>query len=292
MSRSCEGVVTRALARRRYRRYMPDHGLFGPESVTWRINRESVLLLGGGRALLLQVAHPSVGAGVAQHSSYREDPWGRLSRTLDVTRRIVFGDTETAMRASLHLQGVHERVQGKIADGRHAGDSYAAGEHELLLWVWATLVEGALLVYTRYVGPLSVADVEAYYEEQKRFLAACGAPAETAPETFAQFMAWYDETVEATLEVTPAALDVADAILRPPRLPLPLRPVFDALNLATVGLLPPSLREAYALGWGPQRERLLGASTSVVRRLMPLLPSLVREQPAARSADRRLREAA
>ncbi len=271
---------------------MPDQGLFGPESVTWRVNRESVLLLGGGRALLLQVAHPSVGAGVAQHSSYREDPWGRLSRTLDVTRRIVFGDTETAMRASLHLQGVHEHVQGTVEDGRHAGDAYDARDHQLLLWVWATLVESALLIYTRYVGPLKVADVETYYEEQKRFLAACGAPAGTAPETFAQFMAWYDATIEETLEVTPAARDVAGAILRPSRLPLPLRPVFDVLNLATVGLLSPTLRDAYALGWGPQRERLLGASTSVVRRLMPLLPSLVREQPAARSADRRLREAA
>jgi uncharacterized protein (DUF2236 family) len=271
---------------------MSDGGLFGPGSVTWRVNRESVLLLGGGRALLLQVAHPSVAAGVAQHSSYREDPWGRLSRTLDVTRRIVFGDSETAAEAARHLQGVHAHVHGTVEEGRSAGAPYAAADPELLLWVWATLVESALLVYARYVGPLKVADVEAYYEEQKRFLAVCGAPAETAPATFAQFMAFYDETVEGVLEVTPAALDVAAAILRPRRLPRPLRPLFDALNLATVGLLPPTLRAAYGLGWGPQRERLLGAQTSVVRRLMPLLPALLREQPAARSAARRLREAA
>jgi uncharacterized protein (DUF2236 family) len=271
---------------------MSDHGLFGPRSVTWRVNREAVLLLGGGRALLLQVAHPSVAAGVAQHSSYREDPWGRLSRTLDVTRRIVFGDSETAAAAARHLQGVHEHVRGTVADGRTAGAAYAAADHDLLLWVWATLVDSALLTYTRYVGPLKVADVEAYYEEQKRFLAACGAPAETAPETFAQFMAWYDEMVETGLEVTDAARYVADAILRPPRLPRPLRPVFDALNLATVGLLPPTLREAYGLDWSMQRAWLLGASTSAVRRLMPVLPSLVRELPAARSAQRRLREAA
>jgi uncharacterized protein (DUF2236 family) len=209
-----------------------------------------------------------------------------------MTRRIVFGDTETALGASRHLQGVHGHVHGTAEEGSHAGESYAAADPELLLWVWATLVESALLIYTRYVGPLKASDVEAYYEEQKRFLAACGAPAGAAPETFAQFMAWYDETVETVLEVTPAARDVADAILRPRRLPLPLRPVFDALNLATVGLLPPPVREQYGLGWGPQRERLLGTSTSVMRRLMPLLPSLVRELPAARSAHRRLREAA
>jgi uncharacterized protein (DUF2236 family) len=271
---------------------MSDHGLFGPQSVTWRVSRESVLLLGGGRALLLQVAHPSVGAGVAQHSSYREDPWGRLSRTLDVTRRIVFGDSETAAAAARHLQGVHAHVRGTVTDGRTAGSAYAAGDPDLLLWVWATLVDSALLIYTRYVGPLKVAEVETYYEEQKRFLAACGGDPERAPASFPQFIAWYDETVEKRLGVTPAALDVADAILRPPRLPRPLRPVFEALNLATVGLLPPSLREAYELDWSVQRERLLSASTSAVRRLMPVLPALVRELPAARSAQRRLREAA
>ncbi|HMJ02466.1 MAG TPA: oxygenase MpaB family protein [Conexibacter sp.] len=271
---------------------MSDHGLFGPDSVTWRVNRESVLLLGGGRALLLQVAHPSVGAGVEQHSGYREDPWGRLFRTLDVTGRIVFGDSATVERASRRLRGVHRRVQGTIADGRTAGAAYDAADHDLLLWVWATLVESALLVYTRYVRPLKVADVEAYYEEQKRFLAACGAPAETAPETYADFMAWYDRMVDEVLEVTPAAREVADAILHPRQFPLPLRPAFDVLNLATVGLLPPTLREGYGLSWGPQRERVLGAQTALVRRLMPALPSLVREMPSARAAGRRLREAA
>ncbi len=270
---------------------MSDHGLFGPRSVTWRVNRESVLMLGGGRALLLQVAHPSVAAGVAQHSRYREDPWGRLTRTLDVTRRIVFGDAEEAERAGRRLREVHARVRGTVADGGRAGEPYDATDPDLLLWVWATLVESALLVYTRYVGPLKVADVDAYYEEQKRFLAACGAPGR-APATFAQFMHWYDETVDHVLEVTPAANDVKEAILRPRRLPLPLRPLYDALNLATVGLLPPTLRTQYGLGWGPQRERLLAAQTTAIRRLMPLVPALVRELPSARSAERRLREAA
>lgn len=270
---------------------MSDHGLFGPDSVTWRVNREAVLLLGGGRALLLQVAHPSVAAGVDQHSGYREDPWGRLFRTLDLTGRIVFGDDAEVERASRRLRAVHRRVRGVVTDGRSAGARYAASDPRLLLWVWATLVESALLIYTRYVGPLNVTDVEAYYAEQKRFLAACGAPAETAPATFADFIAWYDAVVEDTLEVTAAARAVAEAILRPRQLPLPLRPVFEVLNLTTVGLLPPTLRAAYGLSWGPQRERALAVSTAVVRRLMPVLPSLVREMPSARAAGRRLREA-
>jgi uncharacterized protein (DUF2236 family) len=210
---------------------MSEHGRLAPESVSWRVKRESVVLLGAGRELLLQVAHPSVGAGEAPYD-----------------------DAE-------------------------------------LRWLWATRLETALLMYTRYVSPLKVADVEAYYQEQKRFLLACDIPAATVPEAFADFMRWYDETVEHVLEVTPAAREVADAVLHPRR-PLPLRPAYDAINLATIGLLPPALREAYGLSWGPQRERLLGAQTALVRRLLPLLPSLVRESPATRAADWPLGEAA
>src|SRR3712207_2866998 len=95
---------------------MGDAGLFGPGSLTWRINREGVLLLGGGRALILQVAHPLVAAGVAAYSNYREDPWGRLYRTLDITTRIVFGDTETAREASGRLERMHSRVRGETTE--------------------------------------------------------------------------------------------------------------------------------------------------------------------------------
>jgi len=199
---------------------MSDHGRMAPEGVSWRVKRESVVLLGAGRELLLQVAHPSVGAGEAP-----------------------FDDAE-------------------------------------LRWLWATRLETALLMYTRYVRPLKVTDVEAYYREQRDFLLACDIPEATVPETFGDFMHWYDGVVEHVLEVTPAAREVAEQVLRARR-PLPLRPAYDALNLATIGLLPPSLRAAYGLSWGPQRERLLGAQTTLVRRLMPLLPALVREREAA-----------
>src|SRR5436190_14118997 len=112
----------------------------------WRVNGEWALLLGGGRALILQVAHPLVAAGVAQHSGYREDPWGRLYRTLDVTTRIVFGDAATSRAAARELRAVHARVRGRADDAT----PYDARDPDLLLWVWATLVDTSLLVYTRY----------------------------------------------------------------------------------------------------------------------------------------------
>src|SRR5919206_3013033 len=101
---------------------MSDAGYFGPGSLTWRVNREGVLLVGGGRALVLQVAHPKVAAGVAEFSDYREDPWGRLYRTLDTTLKIVFGDSRTSGAASDRLRRVHSRVNG--VDDR--GDPYRA----------------------------------------------------------------------------------------------------------------------------------------------------------------------
>src|SRR3712207_5546454 len=126
---------------KRYRSGMSaDEGLFGPETVTWRVNREAVLLAGGGRALLLQVAHPSVAAGVVQHSDYDVDPWGRLYRTLDLVTRITFGRPATSEKAAKRLRTAHGAVRGERDDGA----SYRALDPDLLLWVWATLVETSL----------------------------------------------------------------------------------------------------------------------------------------------------
>src|SRR5437763_6926244 len=148
---------------RLYPAAMSDAGLFGPGSLTWRVNREGVLLLGGGRALVLQVAHPLVAAGVAQHSNYREDPWGRLYRTLDIVTTIVFGTSEESEEAAARLHRVHSRVTGVADDGT----AYEANDPDLLMWVHAPLVDTSLLVYTTYVGTLTQAEREAYYQAQK-----------------------------------------------------------------------------------------------------------------------------
>src|SRR5256714_9195655 len=120
---------------------MGDAGLFGPDSLTWRVNREGVLLFGGGTATILQVAHPLVAAGVSQHSDYREDPWGRLYRTLDVVTKITFGSTRTSDQAAEQLRKVHERVRGVATEdgGSYpAGTRYCALNPDLHRWVPAT----------------------------------------------------------------------------------------------------------------------------------------------------------
>lgn len=271
---------------------MSDAGLFGPDSVTWRVNREGVLLLGGGTAVILQLAHPLVAAGVSQHSDYREDPWGRLYRTLDLTTKIVFGSTATAAEASARIRHTHGRVRGRSAEdgGRFPeGTRYDARTHDLVMWVHATLVHTSLLVYTRYVGPLSIAEQRAYYEEQKLLGEQFGVPREHQPESFADFNEYFAEMVEGdALAVTDGMRDVAAATLRPP-LPVVARPLVEALNLATVGMLPGRFRDELGLPWGPGRQRLLDASRVMLSAMLPALPRLLREFPPARSADRRVR---
>ena len=274
---------------------MSDAGLLGPGTVTWRVNREGVLLLGGGAALILQVAHPLVAAGVSQHSNYREDPWGRLYRTLDLTTKITFGTSAVADEASARIKHVHGRVRGVTSEsaGRYPeGTPYDARTPELLMWVHATLVNTSLTVYTRYVGSLTIAEQRAYYEEQKLLGEKFGVPIAKQPDSFADFNAyWHDMLAGDRIAVTDALRDVADATLRPD-VPLIVRPAFRVLNLATAGLLPERLRSELGLPWGPGRARVLEASRLLVTSLLPVLPRVMREFPPARSADRRVRDLA
>lgn len=267
-----------------------DTGLFGPGSLTWRVNREGALLLGGGRALLLQVAHPLVAAGVAEHSNYREDPFGRLYRTLDTVTTIVFGSTPQAEEAAARLHRVHTRVKGEA----HDGTRYVATDPELIMWVHATLVDTSLLVYETYIGPLTLEERERYYQEQKILGEQYGVPRDQQPATYREFSEYFDEVVHGgTLQVTDDLRDVAAATLKP-RLPVPVvgRPAIEYFNLVTTALLPAWLREELGLPWGPTRARVHAAQRNVIRRLIPVLPSLLRDFPPARSAERRARAAA
>jgi uncharacterized protein (DUF2236 family) len=146
------------------------------------------------------------------------------------------------------------------------------------MWVHATLVRTALDVYQRYVGALTIAEQRLYYDEQKTLAEMFGVPRERMPDTFAAFNRYVDDTLESDrIAVTAALCDVVDAILRP-ELPFIARPLVDALNLATVGLLPARLREELHLRWSPTRERLLEASRATLRGIIPALPILLREQ--------------
>ncbi|HVE94295.1 MAG TPA: oxygenase MpaB family protein [Acidimicrobiales bacterium] len=255
----------------------------GPETVAYRVNTEPVPFLGGGRALLLQVAHPKVAAGVEQHSAYASDPWGRLFRTVDVMLKLAFASPEVSARQARKLAMMHERVRG-IADD---GEPYDALDPALLVWVWATLVDTALVCYERIFGALPVEDRTRYYDESKLVAYACGVPRDGCPESWAEFDAYMRRMIETELRATPAGLMVARATMTPP-LPAPLGALAGVpLRLVTAGLLPPSLREAFGFPWDSARERRLDAFFAAARRGLPIVPEGVRRFPSLWLINRR-----
>ena len=267
-------------------------GYFSPESAVWRIARESVLMLGGGYALLMQAAHPLVAAGIVAHSSFSESPWRRLAGTMSAIYTVVYGTRAEADRAAARVRAIHAGVQGSIPARRGlypAGTRYAAHEPRLLLWVHGTLVDTALVMHETFVRPLGEEEREAFYEDMKVVAQLFGTPASVIPGTFSDFQAYQRERLASgEIVVTDAAREVAETVLRPP-VPVALRPALEALGVLTAGLLPESLREQYDLPWDRARAALLAASAQALRRaVLPLLPDIVRAVGLERRArDRR-----
>jgi uncharacterized protein (DUF2236 family) len=260
-----------------------DAGLFGPGSLAWTINRESVLLLGGGRALLMQVAHPLVAAGVADHSDFATNVFDRLWRTVDTALTVIFGDERRWTEAVARVNGVHERVfgtRGLVA--------YSALDPELLLWVHATLVDSSIEAYDAFVRPMPLGVRERYYLEMRRMGTAFGVPDELHPPTYGDFRAYLDATI-AGLAVTDESRAVARTVLTPPA-PAFLMPAGLLAGLASVGLLPPRIRSELGLWWNRGAEIAFGALAASLRATVPLLPSSVRFWPHARRAAHRVGE--
>lgn len=247
---------------------------FGPDTVTWRVDLEPVVVLGGGRALLMQVAHPLVAAGVQQHSDYERDPYGRLFGTLDVMSKLVFGSPAVSQRQTSLLAATHRRVIGEADDGT----PYSACDPALLLWVWATLVDTALTMYEAVFGRLAPGDRARFYAEQHLVADGCGVPEACIPDTLADFERYVSSTVVGTLTVTDAARAVAANVLDPP-LPWYLAPARPPSRLVTVGLLPDSLRTGYRLSWSRRQQLALHALLRGLRATMPLVPRSQRERP-------------
>jgi uncharacterized protein (DUF2236 family) len=254
---------------------VPDQLPLGRDSVSWRVNAEPIVFAGGGRALLMQVAHPGVGAGVEQHSSYASDPWGRLFRTVDVMMKLTFGSPEESARQQRLLEKMHRRVRGTT----EFGEPYSAFDVDLQVWVWATLVDTALLMYERVHRPLGRADRERFYAETKLTAYGCGVPRGACPDTWADFRAYIDRVVGKDLRVTDAARAVAVAALVPP-LPFGLAGIAGVPNrLVTVGHLPRSLREQYGFSWSAREARQLAAWTRAAR-ATAAVPPVVRQAGA------------
>ncbi len=266
------------------------HGYYGPGSITWRLTRERVMLLGGTRALLLQVAHPLVAAGVAQHSSFKADPLKRLYRTLDMTLAMVFGSRMEADEAAAQINHVHTFVKGTLPEdaGRfEAGHPYTADDPDLKLWVHATLIDTTLQVYPRYVAPLTPAEMEQAYQESKIAARLLDVPEEVIPPTLADFRAYFERMVASdAIAVAPFQRELGQDVLYPPLRGVP-KFTFELGVAITAGLLPPKVRDAYGIEFTRGRRRLFEWSPKLVHGILPVLPGAARLMPHARRAFRR-----
>ena len=245
-------------------------GVFEEDSITRRINRENILLLGGGRALLMQLAHPKVAAGVDEHSDFRLHPIRRLRRTIRMTMAIVFGDRDTALAAARGVNQAHAKVQGP---------DYRALDPDLLLWVYATLADTALVTYEVFVKRLLQSEREEFHREFKLLGELLGIPRDRFPNTVADFDEYMEQMVSSgPVRVDGRARELAEQVMKPRVWLLP-GPVMIPLNVVTTGLLTPALREQYGLAWGPRQRRAYRLAVAVVPRVIALTPPLLRVWP-------------
>lgn len=244
-----------------------EQGLFRSGCWLRRVSAEPVLLFGGGRALLLEVAHPLVAAGVAEHSDFERDPFGRLQRTLDAMSAIVFRPRAAALAAARGVEAAHASVRGRLrcdAGPFRAGTPYSGRDPELVLWVWASLVDTGLLVYERFVAPLDAAARTAYYADQRGVARLLGVPDVLLPATHTAFRRYVDRMLSGdVLTVTEQGRAVARAVLDPAVRVPGQRRVADL----TAALLPPRLREAFGLDWDEERARRVERLVASVRAL-------------------------
>ena len=262
----------------RARLLQSEHVQAGPGSMSWKINREMVAVAGWGRAILLQLAHPSVAAGVHGHSTFRGSlraSYRRFQSTVGAMLSLTFGDTEQVIAAAAGINAIHDRVRGA---------SYSAHDPHLQRWVHATLLDSIPQTYELLVGPIPPRDRDQYLAEAAIMEPLLGMPDGWLARDSAQLDAYMRDMLSGgTLVVTDTSRALARAVLFPPRWSL-VWPAFRPVQLLTIGLLPPAIREAYGFAWRPRDQRAFARWTTFLRTLMRVLPPFAREWPVARRA--------
>ncbi|WP_051080125.1 oxygenase MpaB family protein [Demetria terragena] len=255
---------------------------FTPEDPVWRVHADASMFGAGVRALLLQSLHPLAMAGVADHSDYREDPWGRLQRTSAFISTTTFGTIEDAERLIAKVRGIHRRVHGVAQDGR----PYRADDPRLLMWVHCAEAESFLTMHQRYgAAPLTDAQADTYVAQIGSISAHLGLP--DPPQTVRdlhQVLADF----RPELMVTPAALEAAKFVVHEPPLSRSARPAYALLVDGAVATLPPYARSMLGMNGSTTRiatrDRLGGAGTRLIRWVLTD-PSLVAERTPVGHAD-------
>ena len=246
---------------------------FGPGTVTWDVLRQPIYLLGGTRALLLQLAEPKIAAGVADHSDFVNGLFPRLQHTIDLMVIVGLGEPDEAQIAIQKTHRAHLRVHGTLADG----DPYHAHDPELMLWVLATLIDTVLAIEERYLGEFDEETRCRYYQEFRQVARLFGIPETLIPPDLDSFRAYMGQRL-AGLEISDPARQLAHHVVRP-RFRFVPSFLFAPLRPVAADLLPPRLRAAYGLSFTSRQRRFVRRWQVVSRTVVPRLPQWVRTFP-------------
>jgi uncharacterized protein (DUF2236 family) len=264
-------------------------GIFGPDSVSWKVNRESALFLGAGRAALLQLAHPWVATALDQHSNLRNDPLARFHNTFRVVFTMIFGSLEQALKASRNLYQMHTQIQGEMP-GRVAryehGSHYRANEMHALIWVYATLIDSAVLAYECVLPPLTDYEREVYYAESKTMAALFGIPADTLPAGWADFQVYMQGMFESdALGVNDLSRELADRVMHGQGSWVPVPRWYRTL---TAGWISPRFRDEFKLDYRQDSARTEQNAPRWLPWTYHSLPNVIRYVGPYREARARL----
>jgi uncharacterized protein (DUF2236 family) len=274
-----------SLARLRSECDDPRAGIHGPGSAAWHLERDSVIFMGGGRAVLLQLAHPFVAYAIAQHSRTRDDVVGRFRRTFDNVFAMSFGDLDHAFTAARRVHNIHTRITGTIDEDAGAfprGTTYHANDADSQLWVYATLIDTVVTVTERVKGPLAPALKEAYYRDSWSFARLFAIPDRALPPSWGAFQEYVARMCASNvLTVTAPAREMSGFLFG--------GALGGAVAAVTSSLLPRRLREDFGLAYGA-RERIVARGMVAAARAATLVtPQAARDLPAYRDARRRIR---
>ena len=268
---------------RAYERSVPAHpvddGLYGPRSMVWRVHRDRSFPLAGLRSLLVQALHPLAMAGVADHSNWRRNPFGRLAATSGYVLTTTYGDRASALAAAAWVRDIHKRVHGVDAE---TGLAYSAEDPSLLLWVHAGMVDSIVTVVQRYGRAMDADEADRYVAEMATFAEIVGVPSGMVPKT-ARAMRDYIESVDLR-RVTPAARDAMAVVMDPPDLEPDMRDLWRDLSQVAIGTLPAWAREMY--GFAEPDPALM--EREPVRQLLGALDLLFESLPGVLEARQRI----
>jgi uncharacterized protein (DUF2236 family) len=254
-----------------------NEGIFSRNSVTWRVNRESALFLGAGRAALLQLAHPWVAAALDQHSSLMSKPIARFHNTFRVVFTMIFGTTDQAVRAARSLYRIHSQITGTLPDavaGYAKASRYEALQIPALLWVYATLIESAVIAYETVMPPLTTEELASYYGESKLLAGLFGLSAESLPPDWTAFKTYVSEiSASPALGVSDRARTMGQRIMTGAGSRIPIPRWYQSL---TAEWLPPRFREEFALPFDLTQQASAQKARQLLPRIYSRLPAVVR----------------